>query len=124
MLYTLQNMAFRKILGTFCTPSTLPSEVEAALLPPAIRLDSMLRQYALKIYKLSPNHCLNEASRATETQLYPKPDSDFDSDATQTSEQRHTSKLLDSSPRKLQWIIEFIHNILSPHYEQSIHHSF
>jgi hypothetical protein len=101
MLHTLQNMAFRKILKTFCTASTLPSEVEAALLPPAIRLDFMLRQYALKIYKLSPNHCLSEASRAIETQLYPKSDSNLNSDAIETSEQRLTSKLLDSSSRKL-----------------------
>jgi hypothetical protein len=89
MLHTLQNMALRKILGTFCTAPTLPSEVEAALLPPAIRLDSTSRQYAFRIYKLSPNHCLNGASRATEAQLYPKPDSDVDSDTTETSEQTH-----------------------------------
>jgi hypothetical protein len=124
MLHILQNMALRKILGTFCTASTLPSEVEAALLPPAIRLDSTSRRCAFRIYKLSPNHCLNEASRATEAQLYPKPDSDLDSDTTETSEQRLTSKLLDSPSRQLQQIIEFIHNDLSPHSEQSVHHSF
>jgi hypothetical protein len=123
-LQTLQNMAFRKILGTFHTAPTLPSEVEAALPPPAIRLDSILSQYAFRIYKLPFNHSLKEASRAIEAQLYPNPGSDLDSDATETSEQRLTSKMLEGSPRQLQRIIESIHNVLFPQAEQIIHHNF
>jgi hypothetical protein len=104
--------------------STLPSELEAALPPPAIRLDSTLRQYALRIYKLPSNHPLKEASRAIEAQLYPEPGCDLDSDATETLDQRLTSKMLEESPRQLQQIVESIHNVFSPHSEQIIHHSF
>jgi hypothetical protein len=117
-------MALRKILRTFRTAPTLPSEVEAAMLPPAIRLDSTLRQYAFRIYMLSSNHPLKEASRAIEAQLYPDPDSDLDSDATETSEQRLTSKMLEGPLRQLQQIIKSIHNVLSPHAEQIIYYSF
>jgi hypothetical protein len=77
-----------------------------------------------RIYKLPSNHPLKEASRTIEAQLYPDPDSDLDSDATETSEQRLTSKMLEGPPRQLQRIIESFHNVLSPHAEQIIHHSF
>jgi hypothetical protein len=97
-LQTLQNMALRKILGTLRTAPTLSSKVETALPPPAIRLDSTLRQYAFRIYKLPSNHLLKEASRAIEAQLYPDPNSNLDSDATETSEQRLTSKMLEGPP--------------------------
>ena len=117
-------MAIRKILGTFRTAPTLPSEVEAALLPPAIRLDSTLRQYAFRIYKLPFNHPLKEASRAIEDQLYPDRDSDSDSDASETSEQRLTNKMLKGPPRQLQRIIQSIYNVLSPNSEQIIPYSF
>jgi ribonuclease HI len=83
-----------------------------------------LRQYAFRIYKLSSNHPFKEASRAIEAQLYLDRDSDLDSDATVTSEQRLTSKLLEGPLRQLQRIIESLHNVLSPHAEQIIHHSF
>ena len=123
-LQTLQNMALTKILGTFRTAPTLPSEVEAALPPPAIRLDSTLRQYAFRIYKLPFNYPLKEASRAIEAQLYPTVDSDLDSDASETSEQRLTNEMLKGPPRQLQRIIKSIDNILSPYSEQIIHYSF
>ena len=79
-------MALRKILGTFRTAPILPSELEAALLPPVIRLNSTLRQYAFRIYKLPFNYPLKEASRAIEAQLYPDSCSDYNSDASETSE--------------------------------------
>ena len=79
-------MALRKILGTFYTAPILPSKVEAALLPPAIRLNSTLRQYTFRIYKLPFNHPLKEALRAIKAQLYPDPYSNLDSDASEMSE--------------------------------------
>jgi hypothetical protein len=120
----LQNMALGKILGTFCTAPTIPSEIEAAVLPLTIRRDSTLRQYAFRIYKLSCNHPLRVASRTIETQLYSNPDSDFDSDTSETLEQRLIVKMLEGPPRQLQRIIESIDNVLSPHSEQIIYYSF
>ena len=79
-------MVLRKILGTSRTALILPSEVEAALPPPAIRLHSTLRQYAFRIYKLPFNYPLKVASRAIEAQLYPDLYSDSDSDTSVTSE--------------------------------------
>jgi hypothetical protein len=55
-LQALQNLALRKILGVFKTTPIIPMEVEAALLPPDIRLNASIRQYAFRVLKLSPNH--------------------------------------------------------------------
>lgn len=38
-------------------------EIEAALPPPNIRLDSALRQYAFRIYKLPPEHPVSNISK-------------------------------------------------------------
>ena len=55
-LQAIQNLAIRKILGVFKTAPIIPMEVEAALLPPKVRLNSTIRQYAFRILKLSPKH--------------------------------------------------------------------
>ncbi|KAH7557896.1 hypothetical protein BM1_05168 [Bipolaris maydis] len=57
----LQNQACRKILGSFRTSPAIPSEVEAALFPPRIRLNNALRQYAFRARKLAPSHPINIA---------------------------------------------------------------
>ncbi|KAH7552688.1 hypothetical protein BM1_08639 [Bipolaris maydis] len=57
----LQNQACRKNLGSFRTSPAIPSEVEAALYPPRIRLNNALRQYAFRARKLAPSHPLNIA---------------------------------------------------------------
>ncbi|KAH7559026.1 hypothetical protein BM1_03963 [Bipolaris maydis] len=57
----LQNQACRKILGSFRTSPAIPSEVEAALCPPRVRLNNALRQYAFRARKLAPSHPLNIA---------------------------------------------------------------
>lgn len=59
-LQALQNLGVRKILGVFRTAPTIPMEVEAALLPPHIRLNNSIRQYAFRILKLSPNHLIRK----------------------------------------------------------------
>jgi hypothetical protein len=59
-LQALQNLALRKILGVFKTTPIIPMEVEAALLPPDIRLNASIRQYAFRVLKLSPNHPINK----------------------------------------------------------------
>ncbi|KAH7559020.1 hypothetical protein BM1_03957 [Bipolaris maydis] len=57
----LQNQACRKILGSFRTSPAIPSEVEAALYPPRVRLNNALRQYAFRARKLAPSYPLNIA---------------------------------------------------------------
>lgn len=64
-------MALRKILGVFKTAPILPMEVEAALAPPRVRLCRNMRQYALRLAKLSKLHPVNmEANKELEL---PKP---------------------------------------------------
>jgi ribonuclease HI len=55
-LETLQNQALRKILGAFKTSPIHPMEVEAALLPPALRMDHNLMKYALRVKRMPINH--------------------------------------------------------------------
>jgi ribonuclease HI len=59
-LQALQNLALRKILGTFRTTPILPMEAEAILAPPTIRLDSNLRKYAIRLQKLPSTHPVNQ----------------------------------------------------------------
>jgi hypothetical protein len=59
-LQAIQNCVSRKILGVFKTAPTLPMEVESILVPPKIRLNSNIRQYALRLIKLSKNHPINK----------------------------------------------------------------
>src|SRR5665213_815342 len=58
-LQAIQNLAVRKILGVFKTAPIIPMEVEAALLPPVVRLNTNIRQYAFRMLKLSPEHPIN-----------------------------------------------------------------
>lgn len=58
-LQAIQNLAIRKILGVFKTAPIIPMEIEAALPPPRVRLNSNIRQYAVRMLKLSPEHPIN-----------------------------------------------------------------
>ena len=60
-LQQLQNLAVRKILGVFQTTPIVPAEIEANLPPPAIRLNTNLRQYAFRARKLLNNHPVKKA---------------------------------------------------------------
>ena len=62
-LQALQNLGLRKILGVFKTAPTIPMEVEAALPPPSIRLNTSIRKYAFRALKLSPEHPINVETR-------------------------------------------------------------
>lgn len=68
-LQALQNLAMRKILGVFRTAPTRPMEVEAALMPPEIRLDATVRKYALRASKLAPHHPISEELRLPQSDL-------------------------------------------------------
>jgi Reverse transcriptase (RNA-dependent DNA polymerase)/Endonuclease-reverse transcriptase len=59
-LQALQNLGLRKILGVFKTAPIIPMEVEAALQPPGIRLNTSLRKYAIRALKLAPSHPINQ----------------------------------------------------------------
>ena len=68
-LQAIQNLAVRKILGVFKTAPIIPMEVESALLPPQVRLNTNLRQYAFRMLKLSAKHPINsEISKFQELQ--------------------------------------------------------
>ena len=58
-LKAIQNLAVRKILGVFKTAPIIPIEVEAAILPPRVRLNTNIRQYTFRLLKLSPEHPVN-----------------------------------------------------------------
>jgi ribonuclease HI len=70
-LQALQNLGLRKILGTFRTTPILPMEVEAALLPPKVRLNTTIRKYAYRALLLPKNHPVYQA-------LYPSPTDSMD----------------------------------------------
>jgi ribonuclease HI len=59
-LQIIQNSASLKILGVFKTAPILAREVESALLPPEIRLNSNIRQYCFRLKKFSINHPINQ----------------------------------------------------------------
>ncbi len=59
-LQVLQNLALYKILGVFKTAPIQPIEVEAALQPPSIRLNSNTRKFATRVLKLAPNHLIRQ----------------------------------------------------------------
>jgi ribonuclease HI len=81
-LQSLQNLALRKILGTFRTSPVKPSEVEAALPPPSIRLNTNMRKYAFRARKLPPQHPIH----ARLTRIWNPGGADYDSDDSQSSE--------------------------------------
>ena len=60
-LQALQNLALRKILGVFKTAPISAIEVEAALPPAEIRLNSNTHQYIFRLLKLAKNHLVNIA---------------------------------------------------------------
>ena len=55
-LGALQNLAMRKILGVFKTAPIPALELEAALPPPEIRLNRLLRAYAVRTLRLNKQH--------------------------------------------------------------------
>ena len=59
-LQALQNLGLRKILGVFKTAPIVPMEVEAALQPPEVRLNTNLRKFAIRAIKLAPWHPINQ----------------------------------------------------------------
>src|SRR5665213_15810 len=58
-LQAIQNLAIRKILGVFKTAPIIPMEAESVLAPPAVRLNTNIRQYAFRMLKISPKHPVN-----------------------------------------------------------------
>lgn len=61
----LQNLATKKILGVFKTAPNIPSELEAALPPPHIRLNHASRRYIHRALQLSSKHPIrHEVGRA------------------------------------------------------------
>ncbi|KAF1941204.1 hypothetical protein EJ02DRAFT_492898, partial [Clathrospora elynae] len=60
----------RKVLGTFRSSPTIPSEVEAALPPPAIRLNTAICQYAFWARKLLDNHLVKKTIQQLEPTFY------------------------------------------------------
>ncbi|RDL32487.1 uncharacterized protein BP5553_08943 [Venustampulla echinocandica] len=131
-LQELQNLALRKILGVFKTAPIVPMEVEASLPPPEIRLNSSIRQYALRLTRLSKSHPVNiEASKNTERaradlanasiarRYLARPDSD--SDSASDSELNYTEPTL---AIQLDRIIGSISYIVSDSYERTQHFQF
>jgi ribonuclease HI len=59
-LQALHNLGLRKILGVFRTAPIVPMEVEAALPPPEIRLNSNVCQYAFRALKLASTHPIQQ----------------------------------------------------------------
>jgi hypothetical protein len=60
-LQALQNLGLRKILGTFRTTPILPMEVEAALPPPKVRLNTIIQNFAYRALLLPRSHPVYQA---------------------------------------------------------------
>jgi hypothetical protein len=99
-MQALQNLALRKVLGTFRSSPTIPSEVEAALPPPAVRLNTALLQYAFRARKLPPCHPVPEAIQQLQATLHS--DSE-DSDYSNCTQQRQREP-----PTQLERIVQSI----------------
>lgn len=56
LLQSLHNLACRKILGVFRTAPALPTSIEASLPSPAIRLNTTIRNYAIRVNQLAKTH--------------------------------------------------------------------
>ena len=52
----LQNAALRKMLGAFKTSPIAAMEVEAGILPTAVRFEKLCKNYALKILQMQDSH--------------------------------------------------------------------
>ena len=111
-LQRLQNLALRVILGAFRTSPVAPMEVEAALPPPAVRLNASLRQYALRARRLPPHHPVRLAMEAPPPTL-------TSSDSEDSSDQ-----LPPGPPTQLSRISSSVQHVLSAPEEQITNHSF
>jgi ribonuclease HI len=118
-LQSLQNTALRKILGIFRTSPILPAEVEAALPPAKVRLDSATRQYAFRARKLPPTHLVRIAILDLEKSRLADPDP-LNPDSPQLCPKQQKGP-----PRQLERIIQSIQKALPGLEEEKIiSHSF
>lgn len=108
-LQKLQNLAVRKILGVFKTAPIQPMEVEAALSPPDVRLNSNIRQYAFRLSKLSAKHLVN-------LQMSKKLAGDEARDSFRTPKRKL------AKPIQLDKIIESVKGLLDPYDLETIQH--
>jgi hypothetical protein len=81
---SLQNLALHRILGTFRSAPIIPSEVEAALPPPAIRMNTTTRRYAFRARKLPPSHPIQQSLHHAWTRVDSDEDSDLSEDSTRS----------------------------------------
>ena len=72
-LQALQNLGLRKILGVFRTAPVIPIEVEAALQPPGVRLNTSLRKYASRALRLALSHPISQEFASLPVTPSPKP---------------------------------------------------
>ena len=113
---SLQNIALHRILGTFRTTPTIPSEVEAALPPPEIRLNTNMRRYAFRARKLPPSHPVHQCIEGVWTRATEELDSDVSEDS--------TSSRNDGPQSQMERIAMSIHNCLSDPEETIVHDHF
>ena len=81
-LQVLQNLGLRKILGVFRTSPIPTMEAEAGLVPPSIRLNASVRQYAFRLFVLPESHPVRKTS-----EIGTSPELD---QTTASSKHRHT----------------------------------
>ena len=113
-LQSLQNLALRKILGTFRTTPIVPMEVEAALPPPHIRLNSALRRYAFRVSMLlARNHPVRQAAERALATRREEESSDQDSDD-------DTQPAKSTPHRQLLTIVDSIAATLTRHHERVV----
>ncbi len=92
-LQLLQNEAIRRILGVFRTAPIIPIEVEAGLVPLSIRLNTTIRQYAFRTFKLPEQHPIRLASlNDPNSELLPTSPSDPTSPNGQTNSTSTTKR--------------------------------
>ena len=100
-LQSLQNLGLRKILGAFRTTPIAPMEVEAAIPPPNIRLNSALRKYAFRAQALLAwNHpikqAINRAVHISQSQSLSNTDSDTNTQTTRSTTHRQLLAIANS----------------------------
>ena len=66
-LQAIQSKAARRILGVFRTTPNAPTELEAALLPPAIRIERQVALYGVRLRNLPLDNPTAKALRNTTT---------------------------------------------------------
>ena len=54
----LQNIALRKMLGTFKTSPINVMELEASIPPPKVRFERICKNYAWRILQMHENHSI------------------------------------------------------------------